>query len=199
MLTADDRNEIFNLPNLITIFRILLVPVLFVLLFFSPGKLQSFFAGLVFSIASISDCVDGYMARRMNLVTAFGKFMDPVADKLLVGVALIMMVPLGRVPLWIVAVILGREILVTLLRVVAIRKSHKVVEASMTGKYKTGFQIAAIIPLLLHYEYNLGLHYFDFSVDFHVVGMTFLYAALVLTIWTGVDYLYKFAKIFSNS
>ncbi len=69
----------------------------------------------------------------------------------------------------------------------------------MTGKYKTGFQIAAIIPLLFHYEYNLGLNYFNFSVNFHVVGMAFLYAALILTIWTGVDYLYKFSKMSSNS
>ena len=97
-MTEDTKNTIFNLPNMITIFRIMLVPVLFLLLFFSPGKLQSFFAGLVFSVASISDCVDGYLARRMNLVTDFGKFLDPLADKLLVGVALIMMIPLGRWP-----------------------------------------------------------------------------------------------------
>jgi CDP-diacylglycerol--glycerol-3-phosphate 3-phosphatidyltransferase len=198
-MTEDTKNTIFNLPNMITIFRIVLVPVLFLLLFFTPGKLQSFFAGLVFSVASISDCVDGYLARRMNLVTDFGKFLDPLADKLLVGVALIMMIPLERVPLWIVVIILGREVMVTLLRVISLRKGNKVIEASMTGKYKTGFQIAAIIPLLFHYEYNLGLKFFDFSVDFHVVGMAFLYAALVLTIWTGVDYLYKFCKMPLNS
>jgi CDP-diacylglycerol--glycerol-3-phosphate 3-phosphatidyltransferase len=198
-MTEDTKNKIINLPNMITIFRIVLVPVLFLLLFFSPGKLQSFFAGLVFSVASISDCVDGYLARRMNLVTDFGKFLDPLADKLLVGVALIMMVPLGRVPLWIVAIILGREVMVTLLRVISLKKGNTVIEASMTGKYKTGFQIAAIIPLLFNYEYNLGLNYFNFSVNFHVVGMAFLYAALILTIWTGVDYLYKFFKMSSKS
>ena len=198
-MTEDTKNTIINLPNMITIFRIVLVPVLFLLLFFSPGKLQSFFAGLVFSVASISDCVDGYLARRMNLVTDFGKFLDPLADKFLVGVALIMMIPLGRVPLWIVVIILGREVMVTLLRVISLRKGNKVIEASMTGKYKTGFQIAAIIPLLFHYEYNLGLNYFNFSVNFHVVGMAFLYAALILTIWTGVDYLYKFFKMSSKS
>jgi len=198
-MTEDTKNTIINLPNMITIFRIVLVPVLFLLLFFSPGKLQSFFAGLVFSVASISDCVDGYLARRMNLVTDFGKFLDPLADKLLVGVALIMMIPLGRVPLWIVVIILGREVMVTLLRVISLRKGNKGIEASMTGKYKTGFQIAAIIPLLFHYEYNLGLEFFDFSVNFHVVGMAFLYAALILTIWTGVDYLYKFFKMSSKS
>lgn len=198
-MTEDTKNTIINLPNMITIFRIVLVPVLFLLLFFSPGKLQSFFAGLVFSVASISDCVDGYLARRMNLVTDFGKFLDPLADKLLVGVALIMMIPLGRVPLWIVVIILGREMMVTLLRVISLKNGNTVIEASMTGKYKTGFQIAAIIPLLFHYEYNLGLNYFNFSVNFHVVGMAFLYAALILTIWTGVDYLYKFFKMSSKS
>jgi CDP-diacylglycerol---glycerol-3-phosphate 3-phosphatidyltransferase len=198
-MTEDTKNTIINLPNMITIFRIVLVPVLFLLIFFSPGKLQSFFAGLVFSVASISDCVDGYLARRMNLVTDFGKFLDPLADKLLVGVALIMMIPLGRVPLWIVVIILGREVMVTLLRVISLKNGNTVIEASMTGKYKTGFQIAAIIPLLFHYEYNLGLNYFNFSVNFHVVGMAFLYAALILTIWTGVDYLYKFFKMSSKS
>ena len=198
-MTEDTKNTIINLPNMITMFRIVLVPVLFLLLFFSPGKLQSFFAGLVFSVASISDCVDGYLARRMNLVTDFGKFLDPLADKLLVGVALIMMIPLGRVPLWIVVIILGREVMVTLLRVISLKNGNTVIEASMTGKYKTGFQIAAIIPLLFHYEYNLGLNYFNFSVNFHVVGMAFLYAALILTIWTGVDYLYKFSKMSSKS
>src|SRR5210317_1152062 len=115
-MTEDTKNTIFNFPNMITIFRIVLVPVLFLLLFFSPGNLQSFFAGLVFSVAAISDCIDGYLARRMNLVTDFGKFLDPLADKLIVGVALIMMIPLGRVPLWIVVIILGREVMVTLLR-----------------------------------------------------------------------------------
>jgi len=198
-MTEDTKNTIFNLPNMITIFRIMLIPVLFLLLIFSPGKPQSFFAGLVFSVASISDCVDGYLARRMNLVTDFGKFLDPLADKLLVGVALIMMIPLGRVPLWIVVIILGREVMVTLLRVISLKNGNTVIEASMTGKYKTGFQIAAIIPLLFHYEYNLGLNYFNFSVNFHVVGMAFLYAALILTIWTGVDYLYKFFKMSSKS
>ncbi len=198
-MTEDTKNTIINLPNMITIFRIVLVPVLFLLLLFSPGKLQSFFAGLVFSVASISDCVDGYLARRMNLVTDFVKFLDPLADKLLVGVALIMMIPLGRVPLWIVVIILGREVMVTLLRVISLKNGNTVIEASMTGKYKTGFQIAAIIPLLFHYEYNLGLNYFNFSVNFHVVGMAFLYAALILTIWTGVDYLYKFFKMSSKS
>ena len=198
-MTDDTKNTIINLPNMITMFRIVLVPVLFLMLFFSPGKLQSFFAGLVFSVASISDCVDGYLARRMNLVTDFGKFLDPLADKLLVVVALIMMIPLGRVPLWIVVIILGREVMVTLLRVISLKNGNTVIEASMTGKYKTGFQIAAIIPLLFHYEYSLGLNYFNFSVNFHVVGMAFLYAALILTIWTGVDYLYKFFKMSSKS
>jgi CDP-diacylglycerol--glycerol-3-phosphate 3-phosphatidyltransferase len=195
-MTEYTKSKIINLPNMITVFRIMLVPVLFLLLFFSPGKLQSFFAGLVFSLASISDCVDGYLARRMNMVTDFGKFLDPLADKLLVGIALIMMIPLGRAPLWIVAIILGREVMVTLLRVISLRKGNKVIEATMAGKYKTGFQISAIIPLLFHYEYNLGLGFFDFSVDFQIVGMAFLYAALVLTIWTGVDYLYKFIKMY---
>ena len=118
-MTEDTKNTIINLPNMITVFRIMLVPVLFLLLFFSPGKLQSFFAGLVFSVASIYDCVDGYLARRMNLVTDFGKFLDPLADKLLIMTAFIMLIPLERVPAWMIALIVAREIAVTGLRSVA--------------------------------------------------------------------------------
>ena len=125
----------------------------------------------------------------MNLVTSLGKFLDPLADKLLVGVALIMMIPLGRVPQWIAALIIGREILVTGLRVVAIREGIAI-ETSQLAKYKTTFQIVAVISLLLHYEYTFG----SIMIDFHTVGMALLYIALVITVWTGADYFYKFFR-----
>ncbi len=180
---------IFNVPNIITVCRIIITPVLFILLLNSPGRLMSLFTAVVFTLASITDFLDGYLARKMNLVTSLGKFLDPLADKLLVGVALIMMIPLERVPPWVVALIVGREILVTSLRVVAIRE-NMIIEASRMAKYKTVFQIVAVVSLLINYEYKFG----DFFVDFHRMGMVLLYIALVVTTWTGAAYFYSFYK-----
>jgi CDP-diacylglycerol--glycerol-3-phosphate 3-phosphatidyltransferase len=180
-----DKRDIWNIPNCLTIFRILLIPI-FVFLLLSPTKFSSLLAVLVFSIASITDWLDGYLARRMGIVTNLGKFLDPVADKLLVNSALIMLVGLGRVPAWMAVVIIGREIAVTGLRSIASSEGI-VIAASELGKGKTVFQISALIGLLLHYEY-LG-------IDFHAVGMGLLWIALVMTAWSGFDYFYKFMKV----
>jgi CDP-diacylglycerol--glycerol-3-phosphate 3-phosphatidyltransferase len=191
------RGSIFNIPNIITFCRIIVTPVLFILLLHSPGKIMSFCAAVIFVLASITDFLDGYLARRMNQVTSLGKFLDPLADKLLVGVALIMMIPLGRVPPWVVALIVGREILVTSLRVVAIREGMTI-EATRMAKNKTAFQIVAVVGLLIHYEYKLGWGFLRFSVDFHIIGLIVLYIALFITIWTGADYFYKFFRKISK-
>ncbi len=188
----------FNIPNALTLTRIVLVPVLFIVLLKSPGKFLSFVAALVFGLASITDFLDGYLARRMNLVTTLGKFLDPLADKLLVGVALIMMIQLDRVAPWIVALIVGREILVISLRMVALREQI-VIETTKIAKYKTGFQIAAVIGLLIHYGYRIGTGPSSFVLDFHVLGTWLLYIALVITLWSGADYFYKFIKLVSDS
>ena len=187
-----------NIPNTLTLVRIVLVPVLFIVLLKSPGKFLSFIAALVFVLASLTDFLDGYLARRLNLVTALGKFLDPLADKLLVGVALIMMIQLERVAPWIVALIVGREILVISLRVVATREQI-VIETTNIAKYKTGFQIAAVIGLLMHYGYRIGSGPASFMIDFHAVGTWLLYIALVITLWSGADYFYKFIKLVSVS
>lgn len=191
------RSNIFNVPNIITFCRIFVAPLLFILLLYSPGRGMSFCVAVIFTVASITDFLDGYLARKMNMVTSFGKFLDPLADKLLVGIVLIMMIPLGRVPPWIVALIVGREILVTSLRVVAIGEGL-IIESSMTAKYKTAFQIVAVIFLLIHYEYKLGGNSLYFFVDFHSMGIVLLYIALFVTIWSGGDYFYKFHRKMSK-
>lgn len=168
----------FSNPNVLTMYRVFAIPGLVVLLLF-PNRLTAFFAALIFSIASITDALDGFFARRLGLESSFGKVMDPVADKLLVSSAFIMMTSLGWVPAWIVCIIIGREMAVTGLRNL-MAEGRQDVSASNLGKYKTGFQIAAIIPLLIHYPY-LGIH-------FHVIGMFFLWCALLLTVWSGADY-----------
>jgi CDP-diacylglycerol---glycerol-3-phosphate 3-phosphatidyltransferase len=187
-----------NIPNALTLSRIVLAPVLFIVLLKSPGRFLSFVAALVFALASLTDFFDGYLARRMNLVTALGEFLDPLADKLLVGVALIMMIQLERVAPWIVALIVGREILVMSLRMVAAREQI-VIETTKIAKYKTGFQIAAVIGLLLHYSYRIGSGPSSFMLDFHALGTWLLYIALVITLWSGADYFYKFIKLVSIS
>ena len=172
-------------PNLLTLFRVCAVPVIVILLLF-PNRTCSFVAALFFSAAAITDYFDGYLARRRGLVSNFGKVMDPVADKLLVSSAFIMMAALGRVPAWIVCIIVGRELAITGLRNIVAEKGLDV-SASNLGKYKTGFQIAAAIPLLIHYPF--------FGLNVQAIGSLFLWAALVFTLWSGVHYFIKFRSL----
>lgn len=174
-------------PNFLTVSRILVIPVIVVLLMYDT-MMTTFAAALLFSIASITDYFDGYLARTRGLTTKMGKILDPLADKLLVASTLVMLVDLHFIPSWIACVIIGREIAITSLRCVLIENKQDVA-ASWLGKYKTGFQIAAIIPLTLHYSY--------FGIDFDFIGQFFLYGALIYTIWSGVDYVVNARKFLS--
>ena len=195
-MTSSRPNQILNLPNILTMMRIAAIPLLAALLM-SPSRPAGFWAAALFSVASITDWLDGYLARRMGIVTIFGKFLDPIADKLIVMAALIMILPFDRVPAWMVLVILGREIIITGLRGIASNEGI-VIQASDLGKYKTIFQIVAIIGLILHYNYNwfFGISHVLLTVNMHNVGMFFLWIATVLTVWSGVDYLLRFTKLF---
>jgi len=164
------------------------VPIIVILLVF-PNRYCNFIAAIIFSSAAITDYLDGFYARRRGLVSTFGKFMDPIADKLLICSAFIMMIPHGWVPGWVVCVIVAREIAVTGLRGVVSDKGGDV-SASNLGKYKTGFQIAAAIPLIFHYPY--------FGLQMHVIGTVLLWGALVFTVWSGIDYFIRFRKLFLN-
>ena len=168
----------FSGPNQLTLFRIAAVPVIIILMLF-PNRICSLIAGLLFSAAAITDYLDGFLARKKGQVTTLGKVMDPVADKLLVSSAFIMLTSLGWVPAWMACIIIGRELAVTGLRNIIAEKGEDL-SASNLGKYKTGFQIAAIIPLMIHFRF-LGL-------DVQVIGNLFLWGALVFTIWSGADY-----------
>jgi CDP-diacylglycerol---glycerol-3-phosphate 3-phosphatidyltransferase len=176
-----------HLPNFLTLGRMVLVPPIVVLLFF-PGPLPSAIAAGTFLLASITDYFDGFIARRFRLESSFGRFLDPIADKVLVTTALIMLIALDRVPAWIVMLIISREIAVSALR--AITKSWDTsLRPSPIGKLKTVFQFSAIVPLIVHYEYE-----FIVPIDFHVIGTVLIYVALVLTLWSGVDYFVKFYR-----
>ena len=149
-----------------------------------------FIGGLIFIIASITDWVDGYIARKYSLVTNMGKFLDPLADKLLVSAALIILVELASAPSWIVIIIISREFAVTGLRLI-LAGGGEVVAANQLGKIKTAAQIIAISSLLLN-----NIFFEAINVPF---GMIMLYIALVFTVWSGADYFYKNRKILMKS
>lgn len=197
-MSINHKNPIFNLPNFLTLFRIAVIPVLVVILL-SPSKTAAFLASLLFALASTTDWLDGYIARRMGIVTIFGKFLDPIADKLIVAAALIMIIPYGRAPAWMVLVILSREIIITGLRGIASTEGI-VIAASNLGKFKTIFQIVSILCLLLNFDYYwfFGIKSQFLHADMHNVGMFYLWIATILTVWSGVDYLAKFLKVIAR-
>lgn len=190
-----------NLPNKITISRILMIPIFMIVMLvpFSWGDISLLGAdmpvthlvgALIFIIASTTDWVDGYYARKYNLVTNLGKFLDPLADKLLVSAALVVLVDLELAASWIVIVIISREFAVTGLRLV-LAGGGEVVAANMLGKIKTWAQIVAISALLLH------------NIIFELVSIPFddiaLWVAMFFTIWSGWDYFDKNKRVFLSS
>ena len=168
-----------NLPNKLTVLRVCLIP--FFVLFMEVnifGAADKYIAVAIFIIASLTDMLDGKIARKYNLVTNFGKFMDPLADKLLVSAALICLG--GVIPKWIVIVIISRELIISGFRIIA-ADNGIVIAASYWGKIKTVFQMIMIIWLI----FDLGLPYFD------LIGQVLVYVSLILTIISLVDYIVK--------
>jgi len=192
------NTKLLNLPNILTLARVAAVPVVLVLMMVE-SKTTCFWATVVFSLAAITDWLDGYLARKWEVVTVLGKFLDPLADKLIVMVALIMLIPHDRAPAWAVFLILAREIVVTGLRSIASSEGI-VIAASPLGKYKTIFQMVAIVGLLLHYRYYwfFGVKLDILYPSFHNVGIFFFYISLILTLWSGGDYLAKFFKVIAK-
>lgn len=169
-----------NLPNKLTVLRVLLIPffVWFALVDLVPGY-SKYIAVLIFVVASLTDLLDGKIARKYHLVTNFGKFMDPLADKLLVCTALICLSASGMVPAWMVIIIISREFIISGFRLVA-SDNGVVIAASYWGKFKTTFQMLMIIVLLL-----------DLGGVFDVIGQVLTWIALILTVVSLVDYLIK--------
>lgn len=189
-----------NLPNKLTVFRVILIVPFVVLLlggFQQWGWFTTLFSGIlpytdyiavgIFIVASLTDLLDGKIARKYNLVTDFGKFMDPLADKLLVCSAMICLVDLKLLPAWIVIIIIAREFIISGFRLIA-AEHQIVIAASMWGKFKTTFQMAMIILLIL----NMNADVYVAGVGIiHVLALIATYVALVLTIVSLLDYLYK--------
>lgn len=186
-MAQDSRKEVIsNLPNTLSLFRMACIPIVVICLYFQ-GRWGSFLATLFLGMAFITDILDGFYARKYGAVTVLGKFLDPLADKILVSSTLIMLMALDRIPAWVVILIVARELAITGLRSIAVSEGV-VIQASSLGKYKTIFQSVATLGLCLHYEY--------LKIDFHVVGMLFLWVALILTLWSGWAYLRQFNSVF---
>ncbi len=169
-----------NLPNKITIFRVCMIPFFLIFMLIPEILGGNYIAAVLFVVAAISDAVDGHIARKNHLVTNFGKFMDPLADKLLVCSALICFVESGLMPSWIVILIIGREFIISGFRLVASDKGV-VIAASYWGKFKTTFQIIMCVLLIVHLPYAW----------FHVLEQILIYLSLVLTLISLADYVVK--------
>ncbi|WP_242396213.1 CDP-diacylglycerol--glycerol-3-phosphate 3-phosphatidyltransferase [Anaeromyxobacter oryzisoli] len=192
MTTRSLRREALNLPNAITLTRIALIPV-FLWFTYYESRVDSFIAAVVYALTGATDFLDGWVARRKNLVTVIGKFLDPLADKLIVMAALVMLVHLGRVAAWVVIVVMAREFIVTGLRTIAMSEGI-VIAAGREGKHKTAFQVAAITFLLLHYTYPINAIFFSFDLDANRVGTWLLYISLVFSVWSAVSYFDGFIR-----
>lgn len=186
MIEKINKNKNFNLPNKLTTLRLLCIPLIVFFMSFK-GQIFSFLGALFIGTAFVTDMLDGYFARKYGEITVLGKFLDPLADKILVTISMIMLIPLHRINVLIVIVIIARELAITGLRAIAVSEGI-VIQASKLGKFKTIFQAVAILALTLNYEY--------FSVDFHKVGLVFIWIALILTLWSGWDYFRQFNVLF---
>lgn len=190
-----------NLPNKLTLFRIILVPIMVIVSFFDiPGSFLGisttmWIMELIFIIASITDKLDGYLARKNNQVTNFGKFLDPIADKILVVAAMILFVEMGRLPAWIPIIIIFREFAVSGYRLIAVQNSGKVIAANVWGKLKTVTQMIAIILMFLTTQpyfafVNSALTYMttgDFVMN--ILASIFMTVSVIATIFSGYEYL----------
>jgi CDP-diacylglycerol--glycerol-3-phosphate 3-phosphatidyltransferase len=176
-----------NLPNLLTFARILMIPAVLVLLGRGTPR-DCLWAALVYAAAAITDALDGWIARRQGLVSVLGKFLDPLADKLIVASTLVWLVPMGRIPAWAVVLLLCREITITALRSIASAEGI-IIAAGDGGKAKTGLQMVGIICLILGYPYRVHLGYDFGTVDLVHVGRMMIYLSLVFSITSAVKYM----------
>lgn len=170
----------WTLSNQLTVSRVVMIPLFIFAFYFLPQPINHYVATLLFILASITDWLDGHLARTRGEVTAFGRFLDPVADKLLVTSALVLLIESGYVPSILGIVIIGREITIGALREWLAERST-IVHVSVIAKWKTAFQMAAIIALIFHIDL--------FGIPTHIVGLTILWIAVVLTLWSAYEYL----------
>ncbi len=188
--------EFWNAPNMLTLARIAVIPV-FVWFTYDADPLYSLWAAVLFALASITDVVDGWLARKLNLITVVGKFLDPLADKLIVMAALIMMVRLGRCAAWVVIVLIARELIVSGLRTIAATEGM-VIAAGQEGKWKTSMQLVGIIALCVHYTHPVNLIWATYPVDFNWMGKVLVYLSTVFSVWSAGVYFKAFLNMLAK-
>ena len=179
-----------SIPNLLTYGRVAAIPAVLIFCYFDSPR-NAFIAAMIFAAASVTDAIDGYIARRLNQISMLGKFLDPLADKLLILATLLMLLDLGRVPVWAVLVILAREMTITGLRSIAASEGL-VISARDLGKKKTAFQMVGLWALLVHYPYPIA----DFAepIDFHRLGLFLLYISVLFSVLSAWDYFAGFFR-----
>jgi CDP-diacylglycerol---glycerol-3-phosphate 3-phosphatidyltransferase len=187
------KEDALNVPNLLTMGRVAIIPVF--LWFLSRATPRDcVIAALIYAAAAITDLLDGYLARRLGVVSVLGKFLDPLADKLLVMASLIWMVPMGRIADWAVVLLLGREISITALRSIA-SSEGVVIAAGEGGKSKTALQMVGILCLIIGFPYHLSLGFLDLGlVDLVPVGRWLIYVSLFFSVTSAVEYVGLFAQ-----
>lgn len=186
------REDAWNLPNLLTMGRVVLIPVVLWLMM-QQTREGNFWAAITYSVAAVTDAIDGWLARRMGLISVLGKFLDPLADKLIVLAMLVLMVELGHAPALAVIIIAGRELSVTALRTIAISEGV-VIEASRGGKDKTAVQMVAVLALIVHDTYYMNFGFYAGYVDLNAVGLVLLYLSVFFAVSSGGDYVRLFVQ-----
>jgi CDP-diacylglycerol--glycerol-3-phosphate 3-phosphatidyltransferase len=188
----DLAKDVWNIPNILTMGRVVMIPLCLYFLDQNTSR-SAFWSALVFTLAALTDALDGYLARKMGVVSVLGKFLDPLADKLIVMASLVWMVPMGRIAPWVVVVILAREISVTGLRSIAASEGV-VISAGQEGKTKTALQMIGVVALLIGYPYHLSYFGLDLGiVDIVHVGQMLLYLSLVFSLASAAQYVRLFA------
>lgn len=183
------KQDVWNLPNALTMARVAMIPV--VLWFVASGTPRDgVIAAWLYGATAVTDLLDGYLARRQGLITVFGKFMDPLADKLLVMALLVYLTRMGRIAPWVVAVLLAREISITALRSIAASEGV-VIAAGESGKWKTALQLVGILCLVLHFPYRVMPGYAE-PVDLNLAGQWLVLLSLVFSVTSAVEYVALF-------
>jgi CDP-diacylglycerol--glycerol-3-phosphate 3-phosphatidyltransferase len=188
--------EFWNLPNMLTLGRIVVIP-LFVWFTYDADPLYSVLAASLFTVAAITDVVDGFLARRWNMITVTGKLLDPLADKLIVMAALVMMVRLGRIPAWLIIVLLSREFIVNGLRQIAASEGM-IIAAGQEGKWKTALQLVGIVALCIHYTHPVSFLFATYDVNFNTVGRILVSFSTAFSVWSAATYFQAFLQMLSK-
>ncbi len=188
--------ELTNLPNLLTLGRIFAVPVVCALMMVDT-PLASFIAALTFGLAAATDFLDGFLARKLNQISVIGKFLDPLADKLIVLAVLLVLLNMERVPLWLAVILMAREITITGLRAIA-SSEGLVIAARSLGKYKTAFQLSGLAAMIVHSSYIINLGFWESEVNLHTVGLVLLYFAFFFSVTSAGDYFLGFFRAMKN-